>query len=249
MLILQMTNSFLGREDRTLDGRLRAELPGILNWALDGLDRLTERGRFTVPKSSDDATALMADLASPMSAFVRDTCVLGPDENVPVDDLYFAWKQWAFGQGHHAGAKSTFGRNLVAAQPTVKVSRPRIGDAQVRYYVGIGIRTRPRNALPPDSPDSGGEVAGQAAASESGDPDSNDATKARVNGVESVESGESGTLRDVGGNGFVPPIGPDRCDECGWHVETQGHEDGCRQTVAPSRPRPAALGFFRDAQS
>jgi putative DNA primase/helicase len=40
LLILQMTNSFLGREDRTLDRRLSAELPGILNWSLEGLDRL-----------------------------------------------------------------------------------------------------------------------------------------------------------------------------------------------------------------
>ena len=30
LLILQMTNSYLGREDRTLDQRLHAELPGIL---------------------------------------------------------------------------------------------------------------------------------------------------------------------------------------------------------------------------
>jgi P4 family phage/plasmid primase-like protien len=41
MLILQMVKSFLGEEDRTLDERLRAELPGILLWALDGLDRLS----------------------------------------------------------------------------------------------------------------------------------------------------------------------------------------------------------------
>jgi hypothetical protein len=26
---------------------------------------------------------------------------------------------------------------------------------------------------------------------------------------------------------FHPPTGPGRCDECGWHVETQGHSDTC----------------------
>ena len=49
MLILQMTESFLGREDHTLDRRLAAELSGILLWALEGLDRLMRNGRFTVP--------------------------------------------------------------------------------------------------------------------------------------------------------------------------------------------------------
>jgi putative DNA primase/helicase len=60
LLILQMTQSFLGREDRTLDRKLRGELPGILNWALEGLGRLTENGSFTVPAASDHATALIA---------------------------------------------------------------------------------------------------------------------------------------------------------------------------------------------
>lgn len=31
--------------------------------------------------------------------------------------------------------------------------------------------------------------------------------------------------------GFVPPRGPDRCRECGFHVPTQGHRDGCQQTI------------------
>ena len=62
LLILQMTESFLGREDRTLDERLRGELPGILAWALEGLDRLVRNGRFTVPgvvggrRESDDGS-------------------------------------------------------------------------------------------------------------------------------------------------------------------------------------------------
>ncbi len=92
LLILQMTESFLGREDRTLDERLRAELPGILTWALEGLDRLVRNGRFTVPGSSEDAAHLMMDLASPVSAFVRDRCVREPGASVLADELYDAWK-------------------------------------------------------------------------------------------------------------------------------------------------------------
>ncbi|WP_275580745.1 DUF3631 domain-containing protein [Mycobacterium riyadhense] len=33
---------------------------------------------------------------------------------------------------------------------------------------------------------------------------------------------------------FVPPTGPGRCHECGFHVATQGHRDGCSaKTRAP----------------
>ena len=107
MLILQMTRSFLGHEDRTLDSRLRAELPSILKWALEGLDRLIAEDRFTVPAASEDAANLMADLASPVSAFVRDRCVRTPTASVEVDDLYHAWMTWAIatpGQSRHSAA-------------------------------------------------------------------------------------------------------------------------------------------------
>ena len=35
------------QQDRQLARKLRGELPGILNWALDGLIRLRQQGRFT----------------------------------------------------------------------------------------------------------------------------------------------------------------------------------------------------------
>jgi putative DNA primase/helicase len=134
-----MTESFLGREDRALDRRLRPELPGILAWALQGLDRLVRNGKFTVPSSSDDATNLMMDLASPVSAFVRERCRRSLSEDVSRDELYDAWKTWAEDNGHRAGAKSTFGRDIRAVVPEVKVTQPRTGDGRARMYVGIAL--------------------------------------------------------------------------------------------------------------
>lgn len=139
MLILPMTNSFLGREDRTLEERLRPELPGILQWALNGLDRLITNGRFTVPKSSEDATNLMADLASPISAFVRECCTREPGAEVYRDDLYDAWKHWAEDNGHGVTAKATFGRDLRAVVPELRDVRHRKGPHDFRYYGGIAL--------------------------------------------------------------------------------------------------------------
>jgi putative DNA primase/helicase len=158
LLILQMTNSFLGREDRTLDARLRAELPGILSWALEGLDRLNLNGRFTVPGSSEDAANLMMDLASPVSAFVRDCCARGPGESVLADRLYDAWKQWAEDNGHHAGAKSTFGRNLRAVVPELKMSQPRVSGGRERRYERIDLRVCNADDPVPPVPDEPGDM-------------------------------------------------------------------------------------------
>ena len=48
---------------------MRAKLPGILNWALAGLERLTfaNGNRFTRLASADEAIGAMRDLASPVS--------------------------------------------------------------------------------------------------------------------------------------------------------------------------------------
>ena len=47
----------------------------------------SRNGKFTVPESSEDAAHLMMDLASPVSAFVRDYCDRGPSESVLADEL------------------------------------------------------------------------------------------------------------------------------------------------------------------
>jgi len=50
-LVVQLENSFYGREDRQLTVRLLRELPGILRWALEGWRRLQARGCFAQPAS------------------------------------------------------------------------------------------------------------------------------------------------------------------------------------------------------
>jgi putative DNA primase/helicase len=185
LLILQMTNSFLGREDRTLDDRLRSELPGILNWALEGLDRLNRNGRFTVPGSSEDAANLMMDLASPMSAFVRECCVRKSDVQVFRDDLYQAWQVWADDNGHKAGAKSTFGRDLRAVVPELRDVQKRsvFGNKMDRYYARIGLL---RDS--PDSPSGFPESASVSRNGASGSPDSVSEIKPQVNSFASGAS-------------------------------------------------------------
>ncbi len=64
-VLLSMRLSWLGKEDPTLVDRLTAEMPGILNWALDGLARLQRTGRITQPQSSREAVTTMQDTASP----------------------------------------------------------------------------------------------------------------------------------------------------------------------------------------
>src|SRR5213078_2280015 len=56
MVVLLLANSWLGKEDYSIEPEICAsEMPGVLNWALDGLQRLVASGdRFTRAPSSDD---------------------------------------------------------------------------------------------------------------------------------------------------------------------------------------------------
>jgi putative DNA primase/helicase len=126
-IVLLLQESWLGREDLGLEDRLSAELPGILNWALEGLDRLGANGRFTRPLSTDEAIVTLQDLASPVAAFVREQCRPGATFEVLVKVFYGAWKEWAEANGNRPGNTQTFGRNLRAVLPGLRQVRPREG--------------------------------------------------------------------------------------------------------------------------
>ncbi len=138
-ITLLLEHSWLGREDQTLEPEMRAELPGILNWALEGLVRLEDQGEFTRPAGAEDAYRALVDLASPVQAFIRDRCIIAPDLEVSVSDFYRAWKSWADDSGHAKKSKQTLGRDLRAALPLVTVVQLRDGNDRERAYRGIGL--------------------------------------------------------------------------------------------------------------
>ncbi|MBL8226388.1 MAG: hypothetical protein JNM50_13775 [Chromatiales bacterium] len=140
-LILPMTKTFYGREDKTLDNRLAQERPGIFRWALDGLDRLRQRGYLVQPVSGDDVQEQLDRLSSPIKSFVADECVIEPVAEIPCKNLFAAWQTWCQSQHREqTGNLQMFGRNLSAAFPGIAVRRPRRGEARNRVYAGVRLR-------------------------------------------------------------------------------------------------------------
>ncbi len=138
MIPLRLTESWLGREDTGLTGRLLAELPGILLWAIVGSSRLKRAGRFSEPTASADMRADMVDLASPVGAFVRDRCKVGPEWWTPTADLHAAYKQWCADMGRdHVEDQAGFGRSLTAALPNAKRKQRRVMGEQTWGYEGV----------------------------------------------------------------------------------------------------------------
>ena len=145
-VLLTLRQDWLGREDTSLADELLTELGGIFKWALDGLDRLTGNGAFEEPAASREAISTMEDLTSPVAAFARDRCNLGHRYEIPVKDLFAAWKDWCGRNENNPGTTAIFGRNLSAAFPAIRRTRPS-GEGR-RPYVYQGVALDPQTELP-----------------------------------------------------------------------------------------------------
>ena len=53
--------------------------------------------------------------------------------------LFAAWKVWAGDNGQKAGTAQTFGHNLRAVIPGLRVMRPRDGEERIRTYSGVKL--------------------------------------------------------------------------------------------------------------
>lgn len=94
-LLMPMTESWLGREDTELLGRLSKEIEGIAAWSLIGLSRLRANGRFTEPQSSQAEMDYIRESYSPLAPFIEQMCVVTADEHkVSSTDVYDAYKAW-----------------------------------------------------------------------------------------------------------------------------------------------------------
>ncbi|MFL0243404.1 phage/plasmid primase, P4 family [Mycobacterium sp. SMC-17] len=146
MLWLRMTKSFAGHEDTTLAKALLGELPSILLWALEGLDRLNLHGRFTHAASGDVLGEFLADIAAPIVRFADEMCTVSaddlPDPSLFASgiELFAAYSTWCERHGHNPGSDVAMGKALFAAfNGKVRKYRPRINGKPTWGYQGIAL--------------------------------------------------------------------------------------------------------------
>jgi putative DNA primase/helicase len=143
-IFLAMPNSYLGKEDRGLQGRLLAEMSGILNWAIIGREALKSVGKITQPTSGYSLLNELQSILSPVSMFLEDCCEIDKDAEVRTKELFYQWEIWCNENDiSHTGDVQSFARKLKAVLPSLdtKQKRTALGDRS-RYFVGLQIGTR-----------------------------------------------------------------------------------------------------------
>lgn len=144
MIVLKMEKSFYGKEDLALREHLKAELPGILVWAMAGWKSLREQVRFVQPEAGKELLNEFEELANPMGIFVAERCTLGCEYEVKTQKLYEGWKRWCERNGRErSGDVQGFSRNLKTCIQDVSVAQRQ--EAGIRFRVFTGIRLNPED--------------------------------------------------------------------------------------------------------
>lgn len=112
-LIMRFNRTFSPLEqDKNLLTKLRLELPGILNLALQAYAIAVKNG-FTKPPSSEAAKEEWRKEADQVAAFVEECCITDPDAVSNIRQLYRAYDAWAVASGHtRPVAIKTFSQRL-----------------------------------------------------------------------------------------------------------------------------------------
>jgi putative DNA primase/helicase len=142
MIVFKMTKSFYGNEDTELSDRLKLELSGIFNWAMEGLKRRVARGgRFVQPKTGVELLETMEELSNPIGTFMEDALVFEPNLRVDKDDLFAVFKKWSTAKNLGYGTDLTFKRRFLAATQDRNITSDstRIGGERQHFYVGVGL--------------------------------------------------------------------------------------------------------------
>lgn len=143
MLIVRFENSFMGREDRGMGERLATEMPGIANWALQGLARLRSNGlRFSVGDMGRREVELATMVQSHAGRFAQERLNVTGDniDFTPMKKVHEAYNDWALAEGLNGGehrSQADLWQDLVAALPKVRYVQRRVDGKQTYGLSGV----------------------------------------------------------------------------------------------------------------
>lgn len=98
-------------KDPELPEKLRAELPGILAWAVEGC-LLWQREGLGEPEEVKAATEDYRDEMDVLGEFIKDKCVLHENTHADATPLYQAYLRWCQNAGEEGDTQTKFGKRL-----------------------------------------------------------------------------------------------------------------------------------------
>ncbi|PGK77768.1 phage/plasmid primase, P4 family [Bacillus thuringiensis] len=103
------------KRDKRLPEKLSLEMPGILNWAIEGCMKW-QQGRLKEPKVVAEATGQYKEDMDILAPFLDEVCYTDEPENeairIEAKELYNVYERWCFNSGERALGNRSFYRML-----------------------------------------------------------------------------------------------------------------------------------------
>lgn len=124
------------RQDKRLPAKLRAELPGILTWAVQGC-LAWQHGGLGTPAEVRAATDAYRSEMDVVAAFLQENCIPASNASTTKNAMYGAYQKWAEESGERALSKIAFGRRLKERG----IEEGTVGRLKDRAWMGWGLVT------------------------------------------------------------------------------------------------------------
>lgn len=114
------------------------EMPGILNWAINGMIRLQKNNRFTESEVSSSRMKSMKLDLNPARAFLQEELEAKDGDWLDCGLVYDKYSEWCKTNGNNPMSSSNFGKEVKREFP--KSERKQKRDDYKRFWVYEGIR-------------------------------------------------------------------------------------------------------------
>lgn len=126
-------------KDPDLEGELLEELPGILNWALDGLDRLLENGKFTNEGTTEEKRERWQNWGDTVERFISQCVETGTEGKHRTSDVYDRYTAWCGESGETPESQRTLTTALKKLDGVKYSNSFRFDGKQDRGFKGLSF--------------------------------------------------------------------------------------------------------------
>jgi putative DNA primase/helicase len=131
--------------DKHLDDKLEAELPGILNWAIEGLQRLVANGGFTGDRAPGHTQDTWQKWSDSVSRFADAAIDDDGTDDIPKAKIYAAFLEYCRQEGIPSDTQHSLTRGL--KQEGFADGRTYVDGSQERVFIDIGLTGRGQQLL------------------------------------------------------------------------------------------------------
>jgi len=143
LLIIELGRQFGEQEqNKNLRAELLHQLPGIFNWAYEGLVRLRQRNTFVVDEYMRKIIESLKESNNHLIQWSKEQVMVFPGEEIVKAEMYAKYRKWAIDNGYKPYGSAKFGADVykIFEQYTEKERRSSFGD-RPRIWPGIAWRT------------------------------------------------------------------------------------------------------------